>query len=410
MFEHIKIAFLVLALAAGLSVRPVHASGTVSGTKSYSGTYYATYTSASCQGVGPTPTAAAQNLNTACAPFVKWCSNTDTTWVGGQSGLGYSCTSGTVGGNIGGNAPTITCPANSTANASSSCTCTDPYVATNGVCAIPAPVCPATGTVLSSGFYDVGTVDNGAIPPIVACNNSCSVTYSGQNAQYRVLINGTYHYFALGSYSYDSSVNGGACSSGTASVPSSSGASLPPQSCAPGQGYVSDSNGNLTCLDSSGAPVSPYSPSQQQADQASNAGDASAAGNAAGPAGTAAAAGAGADAATAATAGQQAAANAAGDAAAHDAVCALHPDRLDCMSAGTPPPAGAVSGVTVTASATPVSFSTADGCPAPTSIAIFGKTYTVITYQPACDFFTTLKPIVLTIAAATAAIIMMGVF
>lgn len=114
-----------------------------------------------------------------------------------------------------------------------------------------APPCEVDVT-LSSGYYQYGTQPDDSFPSYV-CINGCAATFSGSVPQARALIDGTYHYFALGSYDGI----GEECTSGPVAPGSSS--SLPQDSCASGQqsGTV---NGKLVCLNEQGQPISPYAP------------------------------------------------------------------------------------------------------------------------------------------------------
>jgi hypothetical protein len=112
------------------------------------------------------------------------------------------------------------------------------------------PTCPATGTLVSSGYYDLGTDPNVSMKGM-ACNSGCDVIFSGTaSAVKRALVDGVYHYYAQGKYTNDSRVSGGVCSSGQSSIAAVS--VVPGATCAPGQSYVS-MNGVDRCLDSNGS-------------------------------------------------------------------------------------------------------------------------------------------------------------
>lgn len=272
------------------------------------------------------------------------------------------------------------------------------------------PTCPATDTIYSSGYYDVGTVDSGAAPPLSTCDGGCSRVYTGGNAQFRGLVAGVYHYYALGSYSADSTVNSGSCTSGAASP--SSTASIPKQTCATGQSYVTDSSGKLICLDSgTGAATNPNSTAAVSAVSATTTADAAAAGSAAATAASTAATAAGADAATAAAAGVTAAAAAAGAVAADAAVEPCKNDTtVGCLEVGENVVSDTVNlgvkNITVS-SISPVSVGTAGVCPAPAAMTIHGQTY-YFSYTTYCNFATGIKPIMLAFAWLLAAGILVG--
>ncbi|MBY0576414.1 MAG: hypothetical protein K2P67_07460 [Gallionellaceae bacterium] len=140
------------------------------------------------------------------------------------------------------------CPANSVGT--TTCTCTDPYIPNADATACVMPTCPATGTLVSSGYYDLGTDPNVSMKEM-ACNSGCDVIFSGTaSAVKRALVDGVYHYYAQGKYTNDSRVSGGVCSSGQSSIAAVS--VVPGATCAPGQSYVS-MNGVDRCLDSNGS-------------------------------------------------------------------------------------------------------------------------------------------------------------
>ncbi len=417
MFEFLKLTGIVIVLACSLSVRHAHADGTVA-TISTTGTVwtggFGTFTS----------------LTGYCKAFLQGQMDSNNNYYGAgaltnvyvsDDGVAtctytyswYGATPTTTTASIPSSQGSITgCPANATL-ANQTCTCDSGYTPNSGATAcVQAVACAATGTPVSAGFYDLGTVDTASMP-VLGCHSGCTVEFVGTgSASYVQTVGGVKHYYALGQYVNLSSINNGACATGSGAPAADSSAlsALPAASCGANQGILTSSSGAVTCFDqSTGATSTTVSASQVAATSAANAADAAAAGTAGAAAGTAAATAAGASGGSAAAMGQQAAANAAADQAAKDQYCVAHPDSVLCMVAGTPPAPDAVSSVSVVASATPVIFATAAGCPAPLTYSFHGVTYN-ISYQPACDFFTYLRPVVMTIAAATAAIILMGVF
>lgn len=109
-----------------------------------------------------------------------------------------------------------------------------------GVC----QACGDEGTIVSSGFYDVG--DNPQIehPPIVTCSTTgCEAIYNGASIGSRGLVAGVYHYYAKGSYVLSNQ----SCSSGlvTPNVVSST-----TETCAAGQSSAT-MNGRTICVNPS---------------------------------------------------------------------------------------------------------------------------------------------------------------
>lgn len=286
-----------------------------------------------------------------------------------------------------------------------------------------ATACPAVGTSYSSGWYDVGVdpsiingIPNGSIN---SCSGGCGQQYEGSSISKRSLVGGVYHYYSQGSYVS----TGSTCSSGPASP--GAVASVPPDACAAGQSFLI-MNGRLACFNSSGERVNsdgvtgiPAVPTSVSAQEA-------------GIAAAAAASAAGADAATAAAAGQSAAASVIASNAVGDSLdistLATHSDisgqtaslnsKLDELKTpwtdlpsvlGTPGAPDLIPSEIYTPSVSVISFAAPAGCPAPLLYSMFGVNYS-LTFDAACDLMTSIRPVVLSIAAATAAIIFMGVF
>lgn len=138
-----------------------------------------------------------------------------------------------------------------------------------GVCE-GAPVCPAgqqrnpstgecqvppctSGTVHSSGYYDLGTDDNARMV-IYACANGCEVLFDGQYPVGRAIIGGVYHYFARGDYQQ----NGTTCTSGPSAL--SNMTAMPSTTCGANQ-YSGQVNGKDVCIDkATGGETNPYAP------------------------------------------------------------------------------------------------------------------------------------------------------
>lgn len=117
------------------------------------------------------------------------------------------------------------------------------------------PDCPATGTVISSGWYDLGTnpdTNAGWSQIGLVCNNGCSAMFHGYIPGGSAIIGGVTHYYAEGEYRA-SQPEYASCTSGNP-VPSTTGG-LPNSTCGANQdaGYV---NNKFVCVDrSSGQPV-----------------------------------------------------------------------------------------------------------------------------------------------------------
>jgi hypothetical protein len=413
----IEIIFLVLVALFSTSVRPAHASGTVSMVQTYE--YYTNVcnshwytvlsdlracdlayennhyaTSGSIVDAGGTPTPSNGN-----ASFDYRIAN------GTHATFDYIFTQNYV----------MACPANSTG--STTCTCTNPYIANSGATACIMPPCPATGTVHSAGFYDLGTVDNADNhPPINTCDSSCSMSYEGGAQAYRALVGGVYHYFAKGAYYADSTINNGTCTGGVQSVGSTS--ALPTDTCGSGQSLVTGSNGYSKCFnDSTGDAVDPNSTAAASAVAAAQTAAQQAAATAAKQAAASAAGAAGGDAAAQAAAGAAAAGAAAGqiaaDQAAQKSQCETNPNSMACLELGNPPSAESIPGSTPTFDGSPIAFASgSSSCPAPftftLTMPIIAGTYN-ISVQPLCDFAALAKPIFLALAAISAAFIFSGV-
>lgn len=125
--------------------------------------------------------------------------------------------------------PTATCPV-----------CPTGYTDQSGTCV--KTVCPATGTIKTSGIYLLGPNPEATIPNI-ACDGNCTTTYSGQGVTKRAMVNGVYqYYFGEGNYAY----NGESCSTG---MPSPSSTTVPPNTCNPATQDQGQVNGVTVCID-----------------------------------------------------------------------------------------------------------------------------------------------------------------
>jgi hypothetical protein len=252
--------FFLFLICSILVTRPAHASGTVASSSSLNGYSTSVQIGTSCgSSSSPITTDAinscymaffdtagfkSANENPSYTPYTYSISNTPTS---GSGSFVYNQINRLGGssqfiGSWNYTGTSVNCPPNS--SGSSTCTCIDPYIPNSGANACVLPACPATGASFSSGYYDLGTVDNSNNHPVLSsCDSGCSTSYTGSAQSYRALVNGVYHYYSKGSYANDSTINAGVCSGGFVSPSSTS--VLPPSTCAPGQSAISDSSGNL---------------------------------------------------------------------------------------------------------------------------------------------------------------------
>lgn len=149
--------------------------------------------------------------------------------------------------------------------------CVAPYVASGTGCAAPVYSCPSgytisadqqtcsrpdpcvAGTVLNSGYYDVGTQPTGT-PSTTGCVGGCCYVFEGTTPEKRRLVNGIYRYYAIGSYVGD----GFSCTD-----PKTVNNSLtqpPPDTCA-STFTLTNINGVPTCVsNTTGSPSNPNEP------------------------------------------------------------------------------------------------------------------------------------------------------
>lgn len=151
------------------------------------------------------------------------------------------------------------CPANSTGT--TTCTCNTGFAPdTAGTSCISAAVCPAAGTLHSSGYFNIGTIPTGKLLT-KACVNSCEITLqSGFTPAAKSLINGVTHYFGSAKYIHTST----ACSPDTPNFLADFVGTLPAGTCAAGQQMIS-MNGVTKCFTSTGSEVNTNSASSVQA-------------------------------------------------------------------------------------------------------------------------------------------------
>lgn len=153
----------------------------------------------------------------------------------------------------------IPCPLNS--SGTTTCTCNTGFAPdTAGTSCIPAAVCPAAGTLHSSGFFNIGTIPTGKLLT-KACVNSCEITLqSGFTPAAKSVINGVTHYFGNAKYIHTST----ACSPDTPNFLADFVGTLPAGTCAAGQQMIS-MNGVTKCFTSTGSEVNTNSASSVQA-------------------------------------------------------------------------------------------------------------------------------------------------
>lgn len=148
----------------------------------------------------------------------------------------------------------------SSANLIASITCSGTKVLNDaGACVEPLPVeCPARGTVLNSGWYEMGTNPNASFPA-GACVAGCDVSFSGQAPAGQRIINGVMTYYAKGTYEYAGGEPNESCTTPPAD---NIGSILPDHSCGPNQsgGTV---NGKWVCLDKITGEPTPTKPPKE---------------------------------------------------------------------------------------------------------------------------------------------------
>jgi len=86
-------------------------------------------------------------------------------------------------------------------------------------------------------------------------------------------------------------------------------------------------------------------------------------------------------------------------------VCDVYPDIVGCQKLGEPPKAEAIPRQDVPVTYTPVPFASAAGCPSPISYEAFGSR--MLSYQPMCDWLTSIRPLFLALGALACAWIFM---
>lgn len=88
--------------------------------------------------------------------------------------------------------------------------------------------------------------------------------------------------------------------------------------------------------------------------------------------------------------------------------CTADPNRLGCMQSGTPPTDPAPAPRDVPFSIDPVNFGGQGSCPAPITFAALGRSY-AFEWTPMCNVLVTwVRPVVLVLSVAAAAMIFIG--
>lgn len=324
--------------------------------------------------------------------------------TGGDYGYGI-CDSAVVGAtdpsiNISTPAIVYSCPANYSLDAGGT-TCTS-----------NPPACPAAGTNISSGFYDVGTVPTDLPGSFrLRCDSGCGALYSGGSIDWRVMVSGVYHYFVLGRFDH----TGLECVTGEAAPGVVT--ALPTTSCGAGQSLVTGSGGFAKCYDNSTGIYTDSNSASAVAAQVA-AGDAaytammdSTAARITAMGGTAS------DVVAAQTvaagvfaAGGSPGVSAAGTDEVMNAFCADNPTATVCavQDFGTVEDVNLTENI-VNVSISPVSVGGAGSCPAPSPFLLRGQTYYFV-WDIYCNFATGIKPILLAFGWLAAAGILVGGF
>lgn len=132
----------------------------------------------------------------------------------------------------------------------------------DGSC-LPPPRCDP-GQIVSSGYYDIGTVPTSSMPP-GGCHRGCVTSPVGDSPVGRQLINGVYHYFAKGHYETTSirCQTPGSLEPGLGAIPG--------PTCGSGQ-VMGNNGGKATCSapkpgdpNVPGTPANPHTPDTPKA-------------------------------------------------------------------------------------------------------------------------------------------------
>lgn len=298
---------------------------------------------------------------------------------------------------------TLLCPTNSTLGGAS-CTCNTGYTENGSSC---QATCPATSTVYSTGLYDMGT--SSAMPSGWAYRcapNGCAIGFSGSSPAATSLVGGVLHYYAEGKFAYWGPEE--TCTPGESSA-SPSVTTKPAPTCAAGQFYAVV-NGIGKCFDQAGQATSsePEKTKTSTTQKTTNPDgsttiNTTTTNNYTGQTTNSSTTYApGADVPTVPDTSTTPL-----DDAETEPVdeCADNPDRVGCSALGDAPAAESLGTQSVVpTSLTPVSLGGSYSCPADIPLP-HGAAFS---WQPACDFASGLRPVILALAWLAAATIVLG--
>lgn len=290
-----------------------------------------------------------------------------------------------------------------------------------GVCQAPEPECNnPDGTILASGYYNVGTSASGS-PPVSACLDHCTASFEG-SGPYEVVIGGVKNYFMQGAYYSDGSY----CGTNTLIVPGSSG--LPSSSCGANQN-MGTVNGKTVCVDkTTNQPVptdAPKTTTEEKTTTTNPDGSTTETTTKTNPDGTKTTTTVvtgtnGTKTTTTTTNGgqsEQPADGSATEATQKDILnelkkkdCEKDSTRIECQGYDIPAPAEVdLPAIEKTVSITPVSIGPAGSCPSDHVVDFLGQPLTISWALP-CQYATGIRPVVLTVAWLSAALILVGGF
>lgn len=328
------------------------------------------------------------------------------------------------------------CPSGYT-NTGTSCiryTCPANYTLGQGadgskVCTSNSPTCDsAVGTVLYSGWFDVGTSPSN-VPPSTICKNHCVGIANLHGPDATSPVNGVKHYFYKGTPGYvvDSTGTAGYCATDTdASQIGSTGSNITTPSCPTGQqlGYIS---GVATCYTPGSNTTTPPTPpvtTQEGPQTTTNNPDGSTTkeqtsthsdGSKTTTSTTCTASGSCTTTTTETPAPDAQAHAQFCDAHPTDpnctkgkSECELHPDTVGCMLPGIAPDSEAIPSVSHDVGFAPFSFShPAESCPAPKTANLRGHVIQV-DYTPLCNYAGAIRPALLAFSYLAAIYLIVG--
>lgn len=291
-----------------------------------------------------------------------------------------------------------------------------------GACTLPQPNCTIpNGSAVAGGYYNVGTSGGGSPPPS-PCLSQCRTSFEG-DGPYEVVINGVKNYFIKGIY-YST---GETCSPDTPITDGLSG--LPSASCGAGmqQGTI---NGQTVCVNPSTSQPVPTTPPSTSTTNTTNAtnpdGSTTETTTTTNPDGTTTS--------TSTTTNPDGTtttvvtSNATSDSEKLDGIakedtqkeilkelqkthCEKNPDSAECKD---PSLVDIIETDLLTeersVSITPVSVGPTGSCPSDTSYTLRNGQQIVFSWSAPCQFATGIRPVVLSIAWLSAALILIGAF